>query len=145
VKSSRPRQAVARQKYGFSSVRKKRIKRKKVGSIGVNSFVSFFSYRQQRGTQTVHDLSLPSGDRCDHVVALPSTIQIDERPGFALMITGRGYYRSWRRGGRPQTTLQIRRAKFFSVKASADSEIARLKRRGMDCSILPVVLKIGCN
>ena len=40
------------------------------------------------------------------------------------------------------TTLSVRHARLFTREAAAAAELARLRRRGMQCSLVPVLLKI---
>ena len=89
----------------------------------------------------MHDSSLPTGDRVDATGPMPTPAS-DGLPAFALMISGRGFVRAWRRGREPVMTRQISRARVFTVAKRAVTELAKLRRRGMQCSVVPVVLKI---
>ena len=96
----------------------------------------------------MHDYSLPPGDRLGPPDSAPppkSVAPATERPGFAVMIAGHGYYRKWRRGRGPLTTLQIRRARVYTAQQTVESEVARLRRCGLRCSVVPLVIKIGSD
>ena len=93
----------------------------------------------------MHASSLPTGDRVEEPDTTRSPTSAkpgSELPAYALAVSDGNYFRGWRFGGRPATTPHVGRAKVFTGKRALDETMSKLRRRGVRCTVVNVILKI---
>lgn len=92
----------------------------------------------------MHDFSLPPGDRvaAEGPMPAPPNPLTHGLKAFAITVNGR-YFRGWRRGRQPLTVLSIRRARMFMRQEAAVTELAKLRRSGVQqCNLVPLLLTV---